>query len=101
MENSPAKATLEGWPTVIASTSLFLVAGAILTVRFPPSDLSGWLATAFGVTAGVPLLFAAALLLASALLIQSRSTLRPLRVVALVLAAISALMGFSTIFTVA
>lgn len=85
--------------TLALSVSLFAVAAAILFVRFPPADLSGWIATTLGVTLGVPLLFAAALLLVSAQLNTHRRGLRGFRVVALVLSALTAFIGFATLFT--
>jgi multisubunit Na+/H+ antiporter MnhG subunit len=85
--------------TLAVSLSLFAAAAAILFVRFPPADLSGWIATTLGVTLGVPLLFAAALLILSAQLNSGRRGLRGFRVVTLALSALTAFIGFATLFT--
>lgn len=85
---------------IVGYVALVAVGLAIALVRFPPADLTGWLARVVGTTLGVPYLLVAVLFGAAAFLLDPRSSAqRTLRVVTFVLAGLAALLGLLLITT--
>ncbi|MBA4247431.1 MAG: hypothetical protein C0444_03940 [Microbacterium sp.] len=81
-------------PVVLSAIGL-----CILLVRFPPSDLVGWLASAFATTLGVPVLFASALLYLSSRMLKGHRPWGSVRIALFGTSLISALVGASLLFT--
>lgn len=85
---------------LVAAIALFTFGVLITCVRFPPADLTGWIAHTLGVPLGVPF-FVAALLFGGAALIlyTSNSRHRVFRVISLIAAIVSAVIGVFTTAT--
>jgi hypothetical protein len=81
-----------------AALLLFALGVAITCVRFPPADLTGWIAQSASIPLGVPFLLAAALFGGSAWALRgSGSRFRVLRVLSVVAAVACAVTGVATL----
>lgn len=79
---------------------LILLSSAILFVRFPPADLTGWISATLGVPVGVPYLLVSALLFLAARVIRSGSSkTRKLARITAICAGVMALIGVLTVTT--
>ncbi len=73
---------------------MFVVASLIATVRFPPADLTGWIAHQLGTPVGVPFVFLAVAYAAVGWMLNGERRLRVLRYISFALAAYFAFGGF-------
>ncbi|RUQ98191.1 hypothetical protein [Labedella endophytica] len=82
------------------AVALFTLGILVTCIRFPPADLTGWIAQTLGIPLGVPFLFTALLFGGAAWILHTpNSRHRVLRVVSLIAAIASAITGVFTIST--
>jgi hypothetical protein len=82
------------------AVALFTLGILITCIRFPPADLTGWIAQTLGIPLGVPFLFTALLFGGAAWILRTPNPRhRVFRVISLIAAVASAITGIFTITT--